>query len=364
MLRHGRQFTQLGAALLQKWQSIAWSPHSHLFIPISMVGWVLDEEARELINICRRIGIPVYQTPHYRFFSQQCLFLLSRYFLLDHRWLGLTHRIATPFYHGLPGTGSEVFDQCYEGLRRHHGRLSRIQVSNSQMRDAVLESGVDPSKVFLIPIGINLEYFPMRTPETRIAARKKWHISENAFVVASFQKDGNGWGEGQEPKLIKGPDVLINTVRILRASIPELFVLLSGPARGYVISNLEKLNIPYKHVLLDNYPDMASLYHASDVYLVTSRQEGGPKAVLESMATGVPLVTTRVGQAMDLVRHEQNAWMVDIEDHEGLAHRVEWLYYHSNDIQGVIKEGRKTAECNSYLSQDPLWRNFMQGFVG
>jgi glycosyltransferase involved in cell wall biosynthesis len=41
-----------------------------------------------------------------------------------------------------------------------------------------------------------------------------------------------------------------------------------------------------------------------DIYIVTGWHEGGPKAVLESMAAGVPLVTTRVGQAMDLVQNE------------------------------------------------------------
>ena len=46
---------------------------------------------------------------------------------------------------------------------------------------------------------------------------------------------GVGWGDGLEPKLIKGPDVLLQTVALLRQRIPELFVLLSGPARGYVL---------------------------------------------------------------------------------------------------------------------------------
>ena len=58
-------------------------------------------------------------------------------------------------------------------------------------------------------------------------------------------------------------------------------------------------------------------YEAIDVCLVTSRDEGGPRAVLEAMATGIPLVTTRVGQASDLVRHGENGWLVDVEDVDG-----------------------------------------------
>ena len=56
-----------------------------------------------------------------------------------------------------------------------------------------------------------------------------------------------------------------------------------------------------------------------DAYVVASRQEGGPKAVLESMACGVPLVTTRVGQAIDLVQHGVNGWMSAPEDANHLA---------------------------------------------
>ena len=109
------------------------------------------------------------------------------------------------------------------------------------------------------------------------------------MVIGSFQKDGKGWGEGNEPKLIKGPDVL-----------------LTGPARGYVKTGLESLKIPCKHLYLQDYREIGKYYQALDAYLVTSREEGGPKGVLESMASGIPLISTRVGQAQDLVKQGIN----------------------------------------------------------
>jgi glycosyltransferase involved in cell wall biosynthesis len=81
------------------------------------------------------------------------------------------------------------------------------------------------------------------------------------------------------------------------------------------------------------------------------------------MASGVPLVTTRVGQAMDLVKHGQNAWMVEVEDAEGLAHWAEYVLVHRGSLTEVLSQGQKTAEANSYEAQIPLWRNFMQGFM-
>jgi glycosyltransferase involved in cell wall biosynthesis len=130
-----------------------------------------------------------------------------------------------------------------------------------------------------------------------------------------------------------------------------------------VTRGLDRLGIPYKHAFPSHYPDVAQLYQALDLYLVTSRQEGGPKAVLESMASGVPLVTTRVGQAMDLVRHGQNAWMVEPGDVEGLAHWAEHAVRDTTDAARVAACGRRTAEEHTYSSQLPLWQRFFDGFV-
>ncbi|MBM4299951.1 MAG: glycosyltransferase family 4 protein [Deltaproteobacteria bacterium] len=231
------------------------------------------------------------------------------------------------------------------------------------MRDLILSSGIAPEKVFMIPIGINLSFFQVQTPESRRQARARLGIPESAVVVGSFQKDGVGWGEGLEPKLVKGPDIFLKAVDCLKPRIPEIFVLLSGPARGYVKAGLESLRVPYKHLYLDSYPEVGRLFQALDAYIVSSRQEGGPKAVLESMASGVPLVTTRVGQAMDLVRHDRNGWMVESEDYEGLAHWTEYAVSQPSRAAEAVARGLLTAQANTYDSQFPQWLDFMKGFV-
>src|SRR4029453_13118773 len=81
----------------------------------------------------------------------------------------------------------------------------------------------------------------------------------------------------------------------------------------------ERLGIPYRHVLLRSREELARAFHALDLYVVASRQEGGPKAVLEAMATGVPIVSTRVGQAADLIEHGVNGWLAEVEDSMSLA---------------------------------------------
>jgi glycosyltransferase involved in cell wall biosynthesis len=232
------------------------------------------------------------------------------------------------------------------------------------MEELVLETGLGRGKVHRIPIGIDVDAFALRTPAAVIDARDALNLPASAFVVGSFQKDGVGWGDGLEPKLIKGPDVLLAVVERLRELVPELLVLLTGPARGYVRAGLERLGIEHRHALLPGVDAVAQAYDAIDLCLVTSRDEGGPRAVLEAMATGVPLVSTRVGQAADLVRDGENGWLVDVEDVDALVDRSAHVADASVDeLARVRAEARATAEENSYPALIPRWKELFRGFV-
>jgi glycosyltransferase involved in cell wall biosynthesis len=102
----------------------------------------------------------------------------------------------------------------------------------------------------------------------------------------------------------------------------KLFVLLSGPARGFIKQGLDTLGVSYRHEVVPHYWDITSLYHCLDVYLVSAREEGGPKAILEALATGVPLVSTNVGMAPDLIRHGENGLLAEPDDIDRLAENV------------------------------------------
>ncbi|GMV32846.1 MAG: hypothetical protein AMXMBFR60_06750 [Chloroflexota bacterium] len=342
-----------------------WKPYSRLILYGDSVGWSLDWDMRELARISRRLGVRLASPLWKHAATPQSVFFASQFFLENDEWFRfLPGRIAFSYFHGLPNTGDELMDRVYNGLRVHHEKITRVQVTHTEMRDVAVSTGIDPAKVFLIPIGINLDFFPMHSAERKKATREKLGIPQSAFVIGSFQKDGVGWGDGMEPKLIKGPDVFLAAIRLLKKDIPELFVLLTGPSRGYIKRGLDEMGVPYKHAYYKHYPEVAEMFAALDLYIVASRQEGGPKAVLESMASGVPLVTTRVGQAMDIVRHGVNGWMTNVENTEALAAFALQVYRSDSDsLNAILNAGRATAEANSYDSQTELWASFMNGFV-
>jgi glycosyltransferase involved in cell wall biosynthesis len=342
-----------------------WPPHSHLFVEQEAAEWVLSYEARQLARTATALGVSLGPRSWARGVANQSIFHLSQFTLLLHDFERSGNNLGLSYFHGRPGTpGMPEFDACFETMRARHAEIDRIQVTNREMESLVLSTGIAPEKVHVIPIGIDVDVFRPRDDASGRASRARLGLPASAFVVGSFQKDGVGWGEGLEPKLIKGPDVLLSVAERLAERVPELHVLLTGPARGYVRAGLEGLGIPYRHLLLPDVDALADVYPAIDVCLVASRDEGGPRAVLESLATRVPLVTTRVGQAADLVRHGENGWMVEPEDVDGL---VEWTLHvasaSAGELEPVLAAGRALAERCSYVALRPRWRGLLEGFV-
>jgi len=341
-----------------------WPEASRLILASDGQGWVLDELTEALLATAHRLGIRACKGDRWQRHSRhQCVFWASQFSLLTDEWYRNQHRIGTAVFHGLPGTGVREFDEVFAQLERHRDRVWRVQVTHEAMREAVLGAGIAPEAIHKIPIGIDARQFRPPTAEERSGVRAELGLGPDAFVLGSFQKDGVGWGEGNDPKWIKGPDVFAEVCGRLRGEISGLTVLLTGPARGYLKNRLRDLDIPYVHRLLQHPAEVARYYAALDTYLVASRQEGGPKAVLESMACGVPLVSTRVGQATELVDDGRNGFLAEVEGVDELAEAVRRIAVRGVDRDGLVEEGRHTAEANDYRAQDPLWADFFGGWV-
>jgi glycosyltransferase involved in cell wall biosynthesis len=339
-------------------RSIFSKPYSRLLIVGDSAGWSIDADAQALKDSADKLGIRaeiVRKTPPN---IQQVVHYNSQFALRNKEIFKPKHRISIDYYHGKPDQ-QESFRECFETLKAHHEEISAVRVSTIEMEGLIKSSGISPEKVVRIPIAVDTEVFYPQAESYKLKARSSLGIPQNAFVIGSFQKDGVGWGEGNEPKLIKGPDIFIKVIEKLKSEVPNLWILLSGPSRGYVKNELKKLGVPYKHEYPKDFRDLTYLYDALDLYIVTSREEGGPKAVLESMSKGVPLVTTEVGQAKDLVKSGVNAMMAPLED-------VDKLYEDSLRIMRdislrdkLISRGFETAKENSHESQLPLWKEYL-----
>lgn len=126
--------------------------------------------------------------------------------------------------------------------------------------------------------------------------RKKYNLPDNSFIVGSFQKDTEG-ADDSKPKLSKGPDIFVEIVNDMKKAGKNIFVLLTGWRRSYVINELKKRDIPYIFLELVPMSDLNELYNCLDLYLVSSRVEGGPRSIVECGLARVPIISSMVGIA-------------------------------------------------------------------
>jgi glycosyltransferase involved in cell wall biosynthesis len=168
--------------------------------------------------------------------------------------------------------------------------------------------------------------------------KEKLRLPKDKLIIGSFQKDGQGWGEGNDPKLEKGPDVFCDTVEQIAHKYP-VHVLLTGPARGYVKKRLQDAGISFTHDYLKEYKNIIEYYQALDLYIVSSREEGGPMAILECMASGIPFVTTPVGMVPDIIKDRYNGLVTTSVNSAELAQKACELVESSNLKEQIIQNG-------------------------
>jgi glycosyltransferase involved in cell wall biosynthesis len=220
--------------------------------------------------------------------------------------------------------------------------------SCQQTIDTLIKHGATPEKTHLIPLGVDTKIFTPASQAEKLALRKQLNIDAETIVIGSFQKDGSGWKSGHKPKLEKGPDVFCDVIETLAKS-HKLFILLSGPARGYVKKRLTKAGIAFYHTgYLPHANDVAPYFKALDIYLIASRIEGGPKAALEAPACGIPLVSTAVGMVRDIVQHGVNGLVTAVDDRQALVQACEAIINDADLVATLAQKGRQLAEHHSW----------------
>ena len=152
--------------------------------------------------------------------------------------------------------------------------------------------------VIQIPLWVNSKDFYPIMNKTEL--RNKYDFDNSDYLVGSFQRDSLG-SDLSKPKLIKGPDIFLNVVNKLSKQNDNLKVILAGKRRDYVIKNLLDLKIDFKYFEMASTETLNELYNLLDIYIVSSRLEGGPQAILESAITKTPIVSSDVGVASQIL---------------------------------------------------------------
>ena len=146
-----------------------------------------------------------------------------------------------------------------------------------EIRDALTERHAPPARLIDFPNAIDLSRFAPITPERRRAARHELGLADDERVVLHF-----GWDWER-----KGGDLMLAAAATFAAGdrVRWLTVLGAGAPPAALTADPAVRGLPPTD-------DVSGLYAAADVFLSASRAEGMPYAVLEALASGLPVVGT------------------------------------------------------------------------
>ena len=191
---------------------------------------------------------------------------------------------------------------------------------------------VTDKKIINIPFWVNDQIFFEIKDKKKL--RKNYNFQTTDYLIGSFQRDTEG-SDRTKPKLIKGPDIFVETVKKLSITNKRIKVVLAGKRREYIINELLKHKIRFKYLGNVSYKKLNELYNILDLYIVSSRIEGGPQAVVECGLTKTPIISTDVGIASQIL-HEDSIFS---DSNLNPIPNIEYAYKKS--IKLKIPEGMK-----------------------
>jgi D-inositol-3-phosphate glycosyltransferase len=212
-----------------------------------------------------------------------------------------------------------------------------IANTDVEAQDLINCYGADPARVAVVNPGVDLRRFRPAGRGARLAARRRFGLPEQGFVVAFVGRI--------QP--LKAPDVLLRAAAALRERDPETadrltVVIVGGPSGSGLDQPTALIELAKSLSIADAVrflppqtgADLPELYRAADLVAVPSHNESFGLVALEAQACGTPVVAAAVGGLVTAVRDGVSGVLVDGHD------PTDW----ARVLQGLLVAPERRAE--------------------
>lgn len=216
--------------------------------------------------------------------------------------------------HELPqnATRSRLKKALYWGMERlAAGWCDHLVTVSRVNQEQILREGIcRPEKLSLIPGGLQLQNYQARGPAP-------WNLPAGAVVM--------GMAGRLEPA--KGHEDLLRAFARLAPGHPDLHLVIMGTGhlRGQLEQLRDDLGLQGRAHFLGWVEDLISAIAALDLFVLSSHYEGLGVVLLEALALGRPVVSTRVGGTQDIIEEGVTGLFAPAHDPAGLAEAIQRL---------------------------------------
>jgi len=196
-------------------------------------------------------------------------------------------------------------------------RADCVRVVSERIRSSLLRSRLirDPSRIAVLPIFTDVSKFISAVSDSEIERRFKNYDFRMIAVGRFVDKEKNF-------------SMLIDVMREFIKICPNALLVIvgEGPDRGNYESRIRNYGLK-KNVIIEPWRnDLASFYPLFNLFLLSSNYEGWGRVVIEAMAAGLPVLMTDVGLAGEVVKDQENGFVVPVGDAHAFLQAIETLY--------------------------------------
>ena len=223
-----------------------------------------------------------------------------------------------------------------------HHQFDAIFVTTRETAAEAVAFGFKQGSIKLLGNGVDINVFRPRTENEKQLMKDKLGLTKNRTVVFV--------GRLSKEKNISG--LLHSWHQAYSASLEDwkLVIVGDGPERRELENNAMKLNIADSVLFVGMQTNVSEWLGASDVYVLSSFNEGLSNTLLEAMASGLPAVVTSVSGSVELIKETESGFVVEVNDTLSYSNALLTLFKSEPLRQRMGSNARKVIESKYSLS--------------
>jgi glycosyltransferase involved in cell wall biosynthesis/serine acetyltransferase len=218
---------------------------------------------------------------------------------------------------------------------RHVQNRSSYVIANSQaVRDFLVEKdGFDPKLIRVVRNGVDLERFASVRADRQGLFPHLAAQSQLIAVVANMNVETKGHA-----------DLIRAAAEVSREFNDAKFLLIGdGAERSRLEAMTQELGLSDTVLFLGRRKDVPGILACCDLFVLPSWAEGLPNSVLEAMASGLPVVATRVGGTPEIIEDGVNGLLVAPKEPHALALAIMHILENGDFAKQIARSARDRA---------------------
>lgn len=260
---------------------------------------------------------------------------------------GTTSALVIPFLRTTFNHPKYLIPRVFEWLTRP--LVSHYFANSDAVKEFYIKHiGVYPEKITVIPNGIDTSYFDSIIPDPKL--KESLGIQPNDFVIICVAN----------LHINKGHRYLLRAFEAVYKKHPETYLLIVGDGveRAHLKNQIHRYTSKNNIAFLGRRTDVPELLKISNLFVLPTLFEGQSNAIMEAMASGLPVVTTDIPENRTLIRNNVNGILIPTENSIALIDTIQRIMSNTEINKQLSKEAKKTIGDSFLLKKTVTkWEN-------